>query len=531
MDAVTARSPSVVAGRRPAAAVARAAAVVAPRAAVAFIAYVLLALAFEQGGYFPAAFRPAATIALAGLGVLLVLRTGRLRPAPRALVAFALLGLLAIWTGLSGAWSPVPATPRLDMQRAMLYVALFGLGLVAADGRRQARALVWALLGVLFVVAGAGLLSRLAPALLSDHAVAPAFFKERLSYPLGYWNGFGALAAIGAVLALGLAADVRSRWWMRAGAAGASAIMLVALYLSLSRGAWLALLAGLLALVALAPRRGALLAATGLVGSGVALAVVRLQAYPLLLDGARDGAVQGRAFGAELAAIVLAVVVAQGALALVVLPDGLRAAGRRALVTLAILALAVPLAGLVVRGSSGTTVTGAAVRAAASWAGGQYHDFMEPSVPLQARGQARLLSARGSRSDAYRVALEGLRAHPLRGDGAGAFEQRWLRSRTSTENLLDAHSLELGTLTELGLVGFLLLAGFLGAVALAAARCRRGRGALRRAHAAAVIAAVLVWLVHASVDWDWEMPVLTGTVLVLAATLFEVAGARRASPR
>jgi len=519
-DASAARTRGRTAARRLAGA--------APRIAVVLIAYVLLALAFRQGGYFPPAFQSAGTAALAGLGILLAVRRTYAPPSPRALVAFALLGLLAIWMGLSAGWSPVAGTPRLDMQRAMLYVALFGLGLIAADGRAQARLLVWSLLGILVAVTGAGLLSRLQPALLHDDAVSPAFFKERLSYPLGYWNGFGALAAIGTVLALGLAADVRSRSWMRALACTSATVMLVALYLSLSRGAWLALAAGLVVLLALAPRRGALAVTTLLAGIATAVAVLRLQAYPALLDGAQDGAAQGRSFTVELAAILVAVLAAQWALAAVPLADRLRDAGRAALVSVAILVIAVPLAGALVRGSSGESRTAAAVGAARGWVSGQWNDFMEPAVPLAERGQARLLSARGSRSDAYRVALEGWRAAPFAGEGAGSFEPRWLRSRKAQEKLRDAHSLILGTMTELGLVGLLLLLGFLGSVGAAAVRCRSGRGALRRSHAAAVVAAVSVWFVHACIDWDWELPVLTGAAIVLAAMLFEE---RRRAPR
>jgi hypothetical protein len=35
-----------------------------------------------------------------------------------------------------------------------------------------------------------------------------------------------------------------------------------------------------------------------------------------------------------------------------------------------------------------------------------------------------------------------------------------------------------------------------------------------------VAAAVIVWVVHAGVDWDWQIAALTGTALVLAAALY-----------
>jgi hypothetical protein len=53
------------------------------------------------------------------------------------------------------------------------------------------------------------------------------------------------------------------------------------------------------------------------------------------------------------------------------------------------------------------------------------------------------------------------------------------------------------------------------------------RAALPRSHAAAVGAACAVWVAHSAVDWDWQMPALTGCVLVLAATLYPVGTRRR----
>ncbi|MEA2425022.1 MAG: hypothetical protein QOH13_1432, partial [Thermoleophilaceae bacterium] len=143
---------------------------------------------------------------------------------------------------------------------------------------------------------------------------------------------------------------------------------------------------------------------------------------------------------------------------------------------------------------------------------------------------ARLTSAKGSRSEAYRIALDGFAAQPLIGEGAGSYELRHARERRIDEKVRDAHSLPLQTLSELGIVGMLLLLAFFGAVAAAARRARAGKGAMRPMEAAAVIAACVVWLAHACVDWDWEMPALTGTALVLSATLFQ-RGRRRRSPR
>jgi O-antigen ligase len=79
----------------------------------------------------------------------------------------------------------------------------------------------------------------------------------------------------------------------------------------------------------------------------------------------------------------------------------------------------------------------------------------------------------------------------------------------------EAHSLYLGTLAELGLVGLAALLAFLGGVAAAARRLWRSDPAL----AVGPAAALAVWVAHAGLDWDWEMPAVTLVALALAAAL------------
>jgi hypothetical protein len=504
-----------------------------PALPAAIVLVVLLVrLAFDQGGYFPAAFTSAGAIALIALAVLIVY-PARQRFAMPALVALGALAALACWSGLSGSWSPVPDVPLQDMERALLYVALFALGLLAADSAHRAGLLVWALLGVVVVVVGAGVLSRLQPDLVAGAPLVPGQDDTRLSYPLGYWNALGALATIGGVLAIGLAADPRAARILRALAGAAAVVLLVAMYLSLSRGAWLALIAGIVALLALSRYRGTLLATLVVVGAAVAAALLMLRSYPALVDGPRVGdalRTQGDAFTLRLAAVVVLAAGAQWLLTGTRMPAGVRAAASRAvipaLIALCGVIVAVPLFGLLVRDSSGERRTVAAVDDLSSWVSRQWDDFVAPSTPLVDTGTSRLLSTKSSRVDQYRVALDGFEAQPLRGEGAGSYEVRFMRTREVEDKVRDAHSLPLQTLAELGAVGFALLLAFVGAVLVALGRARAGRGALRRSQAAAVGAAFFVWLVHASLDWDWEMPAVTGAALVLAATLF-ASGQRR----
>jgi O-antigen ligase len=131
----------------------------------------------------------------------------------------------------------------------------------------------------------------------------------------------------------------------------------------------------------------------------------------------------------------------------------------------------------------------------------------------------RLASTESNRYEYWKVAVRTWSEHPLVGHGSGSFQADWLRERTITEVVRDAHSLYLETAAELGLAGLLLLAAFLGGVLASAVRAhRRAPGA-----AAGPAAALAVWLVHAGLDWDWEMPALTLVAIALMGALVALA--------
>jgi len=125
------------------------------------------------------------------------------------------------------------------------------------------------------------------------------------------------------------------------------------------------------------------------------------------------------------------------------------------------------------------------------------------------------LAARGGDRPLYwHVAWEDAAAHPIEGRGAGTFRISWLERGPPAISVQDAHSLYLETLAELGLVGLVLLAALL-ATPLVVALRRRGSGPLIAAAAGAYVA----FLVHAGVDWDWEMPAVTVAGLLCGAAL------------
>jgi hypothetical protein len=181
-------------------------------------------------------------------------------------------------------------------------------------------------------------------------------------------------------------------------------------------------------------------------------------------------------------------------------------ARRALLVALALVVIAVIAAGLARAGGPQ-----AAVRRA-------YHAFNAPAPLVETNESQRLLSISGNnRSEYWHVAWRETEDHPWLGGGAGSFQRYWLAHRRVGLSVLDAHSLYLETLAELGPLGLALLLCALAVPFWALGTARR------HPLAASALGAYVAFLVHAGIDWDWEMPAVTlaglfcGIALLLAA--------------
>ena len=109
----------------------------------------------------------------------------------------------------------------------------------------------------------------------------------------------------------------------------------------------------------------------------------------------------------------------------------------------------------------------------------------------------------GDRASYWSAARTTASAHPLGGSGAGTFGVVHQHAPYAR----DAHSLYLQAISELGVPGLLLVVTFL-AYPLALA-IRRGL--------TAPAAGLTVFVLHAGVDWDWQLPAVTLAALALAA--------------
>jgi tetratricopeptide (TPR) repeat protein len=459
---------------------------------------VFVALGASEAGFYPTAWYAAALFCLGLLGAsLLALGVPRGVPTP-VLVALALLAAYTAWSYLSITWASQQGPAWDGANRTAMYLTVFAIFALWRFDSRGATAVLGALgLGI----AGMGLVEILK----ADAAAEPAgyFIDVRFSEPAGYMNANVALWTLGLLPCLFLASRREAHPLLRGLALGGAGLLAGLGLLGQSRGWALALPLALAIFLLICPGRVRLLAAIAAVGvaalavSGPALAV-HDDYSPDRLDALLSDAT---------AAIVLAAVVlvlAGIAAALVDRRVDLdpRAARRIGWATAALVALVLV---------GGSAVYAATEGSPAGRVGDAWDDFKEGGAGPQAGG-SRFSGGGTNRYDFWTVAWDAFADRPLRGIGTENFQEEYLLNGESDEQPRYAHSLELGVLSQTGLVGALLLFGALGA-AVWGAFGARAAARPERAAAAAGMALFAYWLVHASVDWFWEFPALTGPAL------------------
>ena len=462
-------------------------------------ATVVTLLAFSGGGYLVAG-HGLFVLAFAVVVLVAALVQDEVRLDRRAVALVGGLSGLVLWALASVAWSAAVAWPVLEAQRGVLYVmGVAALLLVVTPARVTSLAAG--------VTAGAtavslyALTTRLFPGRAGRYEPEAGY---QLAAPIGYWNALGLLLVFGILLGAGLALRGPAR--LRVPAGMALVPVAVALYFTFSRGAVLALLVGLLVLIAL--DRSALVGLS-LIALAPAGGVILASRFPALTR-AGESLPSAQAQGQRLA-VIIGLLVCVAAVSTWVAPTVQRRAetrlrlpsGRRVAVVMAFaLVTAVAVVGLARVGGPAAVAT----RAIDAFSG-------EPPVVTGSLDR-RLFSASGhGRADYWRVAAGMVASAPALGEGAGSFERRWIEDRPAPNNARDAHNLYLETLAELGPVGLILLLVALGAPLTGLGRARR------RSLVPAAAAAYAAFLAHASVDWDWELPVLVLPALACAVIL------------
>lgn len=464
----------------------------------------------SQGAYFSQSWGWVALVFLMPTTILALLeRTtspGRLR-----LAFLAAMGTLAAWIALSTTWSISPSGSAREVERMIAYVAM-GLALVFVARRGDVRAVMAGALTGITLVTGYGLATRLFPDRFDTFADPD--LPYRLAAPIGYWNALGLLATMGILLAVAAAAHAR-RIAGAAAAGGAVPVLVAALYFTFSRGAWGALLIGLVVLVAVDPRR-LRLSWTGVAMAPVAVLTIAIASRQDALT--RQDAIpaewerQGHRFALAMVALV------GGACLLVVgarLVAGRVPVGRRTRRAFDLVLVAVAIGAAV----GGLVAVGGPLEGAS-----ELRDRFDRDPVAGADLNDRLFSASGNgRSEQLRVSWDAGNERLATGYGAGTFEYLWYERRPNALVVTDGHSLYLETFAELGVVGAGALALMLLLPFVAALRARRTR------LASGGIAAFAAWATASALDWHWEVVGVTMTALLVGGIC--LAAAERGQPR
>ena len=477
------------------------------RATLAVSAALVLAgptvLAFFSGGFFSEPRLIAAIVSW--LAVLALTLTGP-APLPRSLAGWLAVGglaALAAWSAASISWAPEAGPAQGAVERLALYLGalLAAIGVLRSSGVYM-RAVEPALAAGATIVICYGLSGRLVPGVV--HLAHSIHAGGRLEQPITYWNSEGALAAIGLVLCSRLAGDSRRPTWMRSLAAAAAGPLGAGVYLSYSRGAIAAAVVGLIVLLAVVPTRFQLRAVAVTLVAGIGSAAISAAFAGV---ASLDGSLSSRERDGAIALVLLLLMAVAAALVTARTPrpqrdDSLPGASRFAAIAGAAVLLAV--AGLVVGG----------LREKVS------------ATELARANPSRLTSVSSNRYEYWRVGWKAFADRPLDGIGAAGFRNYWLRERRINESVQNVHSIELEMAAELGIVGLLAFGAMVGGVAAAARRALRRNPAL----AAGWSAGALVWLLHASIDWDWQLPAVSLPAIVLAGALI-AAGEEEPAPQ
>ncbi|HEY1509853.1 MAG TPA: O-antigen ligase family protein, partial [Solirubrobacteraceae bacterium] len=425
-------------------------------------------------------------------------------------ITLLLFVALAALTFASIGWSVQPDDSWAEANRTLSYLAAFGAAMaIARILPKRWPAVLGAVAAAMTVICAYALVVKTFPGTFdADDPVG------RLKAPFDYWNATGLAAALGVPACVWAGARVAPGRVLRTLSIPSLAILLTVLVLSYSRGAVIAVIVACGLWFAITPMR---LRATAVLGLGAAggavLSLWALTHHALTHDSVSLAARihAGHVFGVVVLVVLVALTVAGfaavAALDRVVLePVARRRVGTALLVALAL----VPIVGVVGLAASSRGLTG---EVSHLWTSLTSANGVVSETP------GRLVELSNSRPRYWREGLKVGEHALLKGVGAGGFETA--RGRYSSDALVvgHAHSYAIETFADFGLIGTALSLALLIAWALATGRTlgvgRQPREpepsamsavAIEQTGMITMLAIVLTFGIHSTIDWTWFFP-------------------------
>jgi hypothetical protein len=459
----------------------------------------MLVWASHNGGFDASTWYWGALVLLATfVAVFVGVLRGHLRLSRASTIAVGLFAGYVAWSYLSMTWAQYPGIALEGSNRALLYLLIFTL-LTALPWTKET------ILGAILLFAvGVGIIGTVVMVRLASGADVPSlFFSGRLVAPTGYINSTAALFTMDALVSIVLASRRRLAGPLRGLLIAFAAVSLQLATIVESRG-WLFTLPLIaLAAIMIVPDR---LRVAGAAVIPVLAALIPVHRLLRVYQNGPSDPLRELAIHAGRPALALCV----GAFVLGTLVawadalyrgPGLGRPQRRALGTV-----------LALIGVAGVLAGGLAVSKGDPFhfISRQWHGFAHAEAVY---GTSHFTDVGSGRYDFWRVALHAFEHHPIGGLGQDNFGDYYLTLRRGGEEPSWTHSLELRLLAHTGIVGFLLFGGFLIAAIKAAARTRRRGDADVGLISAALLLPLVVWLIHGSLDWFWEVPALSGPAL------------------
>ncbi len=468
---------------------------------------VILYYAFSAGGYFTPqrSYGELWILYLIVLGLLfgLQVKQGLTR---LGWAEVGIFGAFALWNLASVSWSYYPARSFDEFIRAVLYLSGFGLFYLYLARREWLAWLGHLFVAIAVIVAIRALLGKILPGQISD---PDPFGANRLNYPITYWNTLAVFMGMAFVIGLRVIADRGTRLITRYLYGPALFLFMVTIFYTVSRAgiAMLLVAIGIFLVTSTNRLRAVLQTAVAFFWMGIVV-LISYAWLPSTIESQPAEALkssQGHTLGLVLLVMMLLVAGTQWILAQFEKRITVSAElGRKIGMGLGIAAVTVVLVGFI-----GFTSTGSR-GGPFSWTKARVESFTSVTKGASTETiEERLFTTQSERYQEWQAAVETFKEKPLTGTGAATWVVGWLKWRPFDMISKDGHSWFFENLSELGIIGAGLTIAFVAVFfTISISDLRRMKRGRKREIYGAFFAAATMLLVHAMIDWDWEMPVI-----------------------